>query len=128
MKMKKTLIAAAVASVCAAPIAAQAADVSGEFIAGIENQNEDARGVDGDGDTNLALDTAAIGVEGGEDLGNGLRFDAGVAIEGTGNTGSAVEFDSTYGTLSGRQPDAGLGHRLGLLSARVSAGRPGRHL
>ncbi len=51
----------------------------------------------------LTLDTAAIGVEGGEDLGNGLRIDAGVAIEGVAPTGGgdSVEFDSTFASLSG---------------------------
>lgn len=113
MKMNKTLIAAAVASVCAAPMAAQA-EVFGEFIAGVENLNEDARGVDGDGDTNVVLDTAAIGAEGGEDLGNGLRVDAGVVFEAAAPTGGgdSVEFDSAFGTFSGDFGSLTLGYGI----------------
>lgn len=100
MNMKKSLIAAAVTSVVAAPIAAQADPMLwGEFVAGISQQNGDTRGdADADSDLSVVLDSANVGIEGEEDLGNGLMFEAGteIALDGDG-----ADLDSTYGAISG---------------------------
>ncbi|MEX2576146.1 MAG: porin [Halofilum sp. (in: g-proteobacteria)] len=99
--MKKSLIAAAVASVCAAPMAAQA-DVNlwGEFIAGVQNDNEDAREVEGDGDMYLNLDSSNFGIESSEDLGNGMSVEAGTELA-IGGASPELGFDNTYAALSG---------------------------
>ncbi len=102
MKMKKSLIAAAVASVCAAPMAAQAEpNVWGEFIAGVQMDNDDASGeVNNEGETRIDLDSANFGIEGSEDLGNGLTFEGGTELA-VGTDATNVTTDNTYGALSG---------------------------
>lgn len=111
MNMKKSLITAAVASVCAAPMAAQAQPtVFGEFIAGFQQQNADARtsNPDDDGEFTIALDSANLGAEGSHELDNGMMVEYGTELAVV-DDGENVTTDNTFAALTGDFGSAMLG-------------------